>query len=187
MSGAIAALQSLSSINSASFADDEPGRRHALREARDLVSRLENSWEKLTELIWVHADRLAVLLIGIDINLFETLEKSPSGMTLEELSGSLPVKIDTALLKRILRMLVATGDVSNTKDDKFAPTPFSSAIATTTGIRSALLRAADMSSTALHLPIYLKKIEYRNPADANHGNHFDATGMDFFYKAEGTS
>lgn len=140
------ALGSLSSIDYFSFADDDPGKRHALRAAQDLVPRVETFWDTLTRLIWIQPNRHAVLLTSIDINLFETLYKISSAMEAERLAERFPVVVDTALLSRILRMLVATGDLKYVADEKFAPTTFSTAIATVTGVKAAIKRAVDMKT-----------------------------------------
>jgi hypothetical protein len=98
-------------------------------------------------------------------------------MEAEGLAKMLPVVVDTALLS-ILRMLVATGDVKYVADDKFASTTFSTAIATVTGVKAAIIRAVDMNTTALHLLVYLKKMGYQESTDTKHGNHYSAFGKD---------
>jgi hypothetical protein len=98
-------------------------------------------------------------------------------MEAEGLAKMLPVVVDTALLS-ILRMLVATGDVKYVADDKFASTTFSTAIATVTGVKAAIIRAVDMNTAALHLLVYLKKMAYQEPTDTKHGNHYSASGKD---------
>lgn len=174
----LAALESLSSLDRSAFSD-EPSRLKALKEARELMQRLESPWEKLTGVTWNAPNRHGLLLTGIDIGLFDTLEKVPSGVTLDQLVETLPVKVDKALLRRMLNLLVNTGD-AKAIDDKYAPTTFSTSIATVLGVKSAIKTAVDMTTSALHLHIYLKKIGYKEPASALHGNHYDAFGMDMF-------
>lgn len=128
----MAALESLSSIDRSSFSD-EPARIKALKEARELVQRLESPWDKLNGVVWVPHARHGLLLTGIDIGLFDTLEKVPSGASLDQLIETLPVKVDQGLLRRILNLLINTGDVKAV-DDKYAPTTFSTSIATAVGV-----------------------------------------------------
>lgn len=128
----MAALESISSIDRSSFSD-EPARIKALKEARELVQRLESPWDKLHGVVWVPHARHGLLLTGIDIGLFDTLEKVPSGASLDQLIETLPVKVDQGLLRRILNLLINTGDVKAV-DDKYAPTTFSTSIATAVGV-----------------------------------------------------
>ncbi|QDS69567.1 hypothetical protein FKW77_008078 [Venturia effusa] len=174
----LAALESLSDLDRSSF-PDEATRQRALKAARELVQRLESVWEKITGVVWIPPSRHGLLLTGIDIGLFEALEKAPSGASLDELVETLSVKVDKALLRRILNFLANTGDVKAI-DDKYAPTLFSTQIATAAGVKGAIKRAVDMNKAALHLPIYLQKIGYKEPADAKHGNFYDTFGTDMF-------
>ncbi|TID23364.1 2-oxo-Delta(3)-4-5-5-trimethylcyclopentenylacetyl-CoA monooxygenase [Venturia nashicola] len=171
-------IAALSSIDCSSFSD-EAARRKALTEARELVQRLESPWDKLTGVIWVAQARHGIVLTGTEIGLFDTLEKVPSGASLDELVEMLPVKVEKALLHRILNLLTNTGDV-RAIDDKYGPTTFSTSIATTPGFKAAVLRSVDTTTACTHLPTYLKKIGYKDPADSKHGNHYDTFGMDMF-------
>lgn len=171
-------MAALSSIDLSAFSD-ESARLKALKEARELVQRLESPWDRLTGIIWDAPTRYGLLRTGIDIGLFDTLEKAPSGLSLDELTESLPVKVEKALLRRMLNLLTNTFDVK-VVDDKYAPTAFSTSIATVVGVKAAIMRAEDTATVSTHLPVYLKKIGYKEPTDAKHGNHYDAFGMDMF-------
>lgn len=171
-------IAALSSIDASSFSA-EPARVKALKEARELVQRLESPWDKLRNVLWVAPARHGLLLTGIEIGLFDALEKAPSGASLDELLELLPVKVDKVLLRRILNVLTALGDVK-VVDEKYAPTTFTTSLATNPGVKAAIIRAEDTTMVSMHLPVYLKKIGYKEPADAKTGNHYDTFGMDMF-------
>ncbi|CAK1363846.1 Demethylsterigmatocystin 6-O-methyltransferase [Cercospora beticola] len=156
-------LETLRKLDKTSF-QSEASRIVALNEARALVRRLEQPWERMYDVAWTYPAFIASLRVAQDLNIFSHLTSSPqSSSQLAEKVGADPV-----LLRRLLRVLVKEHiiDECSEEADAYLETEISRALKDPEGVVTGLdvYYLAGMQQEK-RLPEYLKETGYENPED----------------------
>lgn len=106
----------------------------------------------------------SVLKVAVDIDLFSKIRDGPQSLeTLAESTGTDPV-----LLSRCLRLLVATGIVSQDEKNHYGSSELSNALATDEKLQSGIIHRFDVLQPVFsQLPQYLRETKYANPSPPN--------------------
>ncbi|GIZ43637.1 hypothetical protein CKM354_000685400 [Cercospora kikuchii] len=156
-------LETLRKLDKTCF-PSEASRIAALNEARALVRRLEQPWERMYDIAWTYPAFIASLRVAQDLNIFSHLTSAPqSSSQLVEKVGADPV-----LLRRLLRVLVKEHIIAESSEeaDAYVETEVSRALKDPEGVIAGLdvYYLAGMQQEK-RLPDYLREIGYRNPED----------------------
>ncbi|PPJ54572.1 hypothetical protein CBER1_06639 [Cercospora berteroae] len=156
-------LETLRKLDKTSF-QSEASRISALNEARALVRRLEQPWERMYDIAWTYPAFIASFRVAQDLNIFSQLTSAPqSSSQLAEKVGADPV-----LLRRLLRVLVKEHIIAESPEesDAYLETEMSRALKDPEGVIAGLdvYYLAGMQQEK-RLPEYLREFEYGNPGD----------------------
>ncbi|KAL2076176.1 hypothetical protein VTL71DRAFT_1119 [Oculimacula yallundae] len=161
-------------------------REELLADARSLCNALETPMEAILRQGWANPALEASVRVGLDLKLFEALEKdrdSPKSSTqLAELTGSDPV-----LLSRILKHLSTMEFIVEVSSDKYRNSRLSSSLVDPL-YRGGFAFCLNTLGTAFRaLPAQLSKTGYKNPTDPldaafQLGHQTSSHAFEFFQK-----
>ncbi|KAF2217997.1 hypothetical protein CERZMDRAFT_92625 [Cercospora zeae-maydis SCOH1-5] len=164
-------LATLRNLNKTSL-PSETSRIAALNEARALVRRLEQPWERMYDIAWTYPAFIASFRVAKDVNAFEYLSSVPqsSAQLAERIDAVGGADVDPVLLRRVLRVLVLEGIVGvaegEGKEDMYVETEMSRALkdpeGVVTGLDVYLLAGIQQER---RLPEFLRETGYKNPED----------------------
>ncbi|KAJ5561303.1 hypothetical protein N7535_004230 [Penicillium sp. DV-2018c] len=177
-------VASLDAIGPEIFGDNEVERLSVRAAARQLLARVETPYERAWGFGFEQPVIFAAIQTCIDVGLWKSWANVGGEKSIDELVNMTTPIVDTNLLRRLFRLLVALNVVEETAEDRFKPTPFSIAIGDeSTKVRASLQAATNQYLAAGHnLPAYLAKISYAEPTDVEKNNHsdIDPDGLNFF-------
>ncbi|KAE8350678.1 O-methyltransferase-domain-containing protein [Aspergillus coremiiformis] len=158
---------------------------------RRLLARVETPYERAWGFCFEHPVVFAALQTCINLGLWTSWTRVGGGeKSLDELVQLTSPPVDPNLLRRFFRLLAAFNVVEETAEDRFKPTPFSSAIGDeSTKVRASLQAATyQYLATGHNLPVYLAKTSYQEPTDMDLNNHTDTDpdGLNFFGRLQKT-
>lgn len=165
-------IQSLETFDFDSFADVE-SRRRALAASRALTRRLETPVDTMWQMAYIYPALYSALKVALDQDVFTKLgaEGDPPRTT-ADLSGS----ADQNMIRRLLRHIASASILKQDGPDLWAATRHTDALRRPE-VYACIDYAYDISVPAyMHLPHYLKKAGYPDPADVTDGNWQSLTG-----------
>ncbi|KAF2462880.1 S-adenosyl-L-methionine-dependent methyltransferase [Lindgomyces ingoldianus] len=125
---------------------------------------LETPTELVTRLLLSQHVEGTVIDVALDLELFSKLEEeNGSTKTLETLASS--IKVEPALLKRLLRALAAFGAVQEVEHDGYRLSPSHSILANNDFGHAVVTVSEILHPTYQALPQYLKSRNYATPTD----------------------
>lgn len=135
---------------------------------------------RLVDELYCDQIRLALLRIAIDTGLFQAIAKgSEDGLGVLALAKA--VNVDPALLHRILRVFVATGDVVRTADGGYKNSGYTDALANTWLASAAQIELNVLGKVFRQAPDLIKQSGYREPTNAKQtGCHSVLGGKSYF-------
>lgn len=165
-------IQTIDAVDFDSFTDNE-SRRRALGAARALARRLETPVDSLWQMTYFYPALYSATKVALDLDIYMKLgAEGDAPRTTEELAGS----ADHNVIRRILRQLVSMNLLKQSGPDSWSATRHTDAMRRPEV--NALIDYAEVVSVPafMHLPHYLKKTGYAEPADAENGNWQSVTG-----------
>ncbi|KAF2462585.1 putative Sterigmatocystin 8-O-methyltransferase [Lindgomyces ingoldianus] len=124
---------------------------------------LETPTELVTRLLLSQHVEGTVIDVALDLELFSKLEEENGSTKLKTLASS--IKVEPALLKRLLRALAAFGAVQEVEHDGYRLSPSHSILANTDFGHAVVTVSEILHPTYQALPQYLKSRNYATPTD----------------------
>ncbi|KAL8650284.1 MAG: hypothetical protein Q9210_003917 [Variospora velana] len=142
---------------------NEPdGRQKLLAAARSLSNSLETPGESVQRLAYLPLQTV-LLQIGINLDLFNILDRSSQPLTTQELAEK--TSADPALLQRILRFLAAIPAIKEVGPGLFTANNLTKTL-TIPGLAAGVIHnMLTVNPAWVALPAFLEKTKYQNPSD----------------------
>ncbi|OIW29209.1 S-adenosyl-L-methionine-dependent methyltransferase [Coniochaeta ligniaria NRRL 30616] len=172
------AIKTLNGLSLKSIDSDENGRRQVIEATYRLLARLETPFEqtwKFTTTINTMAALQTLIGLGLWQGWKREADNGEKDKSLEELLRLCQRPCDKELLRRLLRIICAAGFVEELGSDRYRPTRTSLALGDVKEpiAHTAMVAGAQYTASAMNLPNFLAKTQYKEPMDAQDTNFMD--------------